>query len=148
MGDMMFLDRILSVKREEVEYRRSRQPVRDLRSQARDIPPARDFFGAVKQDAGTRQFRPGQPDCRDQEGLSVPRPDPPGFRSGEPLRRPTNGAGRGRSPSSPTRSSSRATRIISPRPGGRRGCPCCARTSSSVITRFMSHVPWGRTPCC
>ncbi len=44
----MFLDRILSVKREEVEYRRSRQPVRDLRSQARDIPPARDFYGAVK----------------------------------------------------------------------------------------------------
>jgi indole-3-glycerol phosphate synthase len=44
----MFLDRILPVKREEVEYRRSRQPIQELKAKAKDALPARDFFGVVK----------------------------------------------------------------------------------------------------
>jgi indole-3-glycerol phosphate synthase len=45
---MMFLDRILMVKRDEVEYWRLRRSVRDLKAQIRDALPVRDFLGAVK----------------------------------------------------------------------------------------------------
>ncbi len=44
----MFLDRILMVKRDEVEYWRLRRSVRDLKAQIRDALPVRDFLGAVK----------------------------------------------------------------------------------------------------
>jgi indole-3-glycerol phosphate synthase len=48
----MFLDQIMPVKREEVEYRRSSQSIRELKAMARDALPARDFLGAVKRGEG------------------------------------------------------------------------------------------------
>jgi indole-3-glycerol phosphate synthase len=44
----MFLDRLLPVKQEEVEYRRSHQSIRDLQARIRDALPVRDFLGAVE----------------------------------------------------------------------------------------------------
>lgn len=50
----MFLDRILVVKQDELSYRRSRCPIKELKRQVQDVPPARDFYAAVKR-AGVRR---------------------------------------------------------------------------------------------
>jgi indole-3-glycerol phosphate synthase len=52
----MFLDDILAAKRDEVEYLRLRRSLKELRAQARDAPPARDFYEVVKRgkDGGSR----------------------------------------------------------------------------------------------
>jgi indole-3-glycerol phosphate synthase len=55
----MFLDRILAVKREEVEYRRSRQALRELKARVKDAPPGRDFAGAVRRSGDRLASRPG-----------------------------------------------------------------------------------------
>ncbi len=46
---MTILDRILRDKAQEVAESQRRRPLADLRAQARDLPPARDFVGAVRQ---------------------------------------------------------------------------------------------------
>jgi len=51
----VFLERILPVKQEEVAYRRSRQPIRELKARAKDALPARGFFGAVKRGESTAE---------------------------------------------------------------------------------------------
>ncbi len=48
----MILDRILATKREEVAARRRVHPAAELRARARDLPPARDFCGALRRPAG------------------------------------------------------------------------------------------------
>jgi indole-3-glycerol phosphate synthase len=53
----MFLDRILMVKRDEVEYWRLRTSVRDLKARIRDALPARDFLGAVKRGSNIEKVR-------------------------------------------------------------------------------------------
>lgn len=69
----MFLDRILPVKRDEVEYRRSCRPVRDLRLQAKDAPPARDFHAAVKrEERGVDRLAPERSGMRRPSAATAP----------------------------------------------------------------------------
>ena len=70
----MFLDRILPVKREEVDYRSSHQPVQELKAMSRDALPVRDFSGAVK--------RNGRGVVSLIAEIKKSRSDSPGFRSG------------------------------------------------------------------
>lgn len=49
---MTILDRILSDKAREVAESRCRRPLADLRAQARDLPPTRDFVEALRGDPG------------------------------------------------------------------------------------------------
>lgn len=44
----MHLSKIIDYKRQELEHRRRRAPLKDLRLQAADAEPARDFLGALK----------------------------------------------------------------------------------------------------
>lgn len=48
----MFLDHILTVKHDELEYRRLRRPIRELKSRANGAAPPRDFYTAVKKNDG------------------------------------------------------------------------------------------------
>jgi len=48
----VILDRILAGKREEVAARRQALPAAELRARARDLPPARDFCGALRRPPG------------------------------------------------------------------------------------------------
>ena len=45
------LDRILAAKRDEVAARRAAVPEADLRARGRDLPPARDFYAALRRPA-------------------------------------------------------------------------------------------------
>ncbi len=48
----MILDRILASKRDEVAARKAACPERELRARARDLPPARDLYAALRRPAG------------------------------------------------------------------------------------------------
>lgn len=48
----MFLDRILTVKYDELEYRRLWRPIRELKARANGAVPTRDFYAAVKKNDG------------------------------------------------------------------------------------------------
>lgn len=48
----MILDRILAAKRDEVAARRAAAPETELRARVRDLPPPRDFVGALRRPEG------------------------------------------------------------------------------------------------
>jgi indole-3-glycerol phosphate synthase len=55
---MSILEQILRDKADEVAERRRRRSLAELRSMVRDLPPARDFLGALRHDTAAREIPP------------------------------------------------------------------------------------------